>query len=100
MSPCDSAMEKQVACAAAINSSGLVRPSARSVRAVQLTGIGGAAPLASATVPEPSISVPCQTVLAVLFIVCPPPLCAGPIVPLQAMAAAALATTSAIVGCR
>jgi hypothetical protein len=62
--PADSAMEKQLACAAAISSSGLVLAPASSVRARQLTGNGPATPLASVVWPLPSVSVPSQVALA------------------------------------
>src|SRR5262249_28479115 len=62
---CESAIEKQAAWAAAISSSGLVLPSAASVRLAQVTGSGPAAPLAKETGPEPSARPPCQAGVAV-----------------------------------
>ena len=59
-SPCESAIEKQDACAAAISSSGLVfPPEASSVRAAQLTSSGPNAPEpTSSIVPDPLIRSP------------------------------------------
>ena len=58
-----SAMAKQLACAAAISSSGLVLPSGRSVRDAQVTGTSNA-PLAASSAPVPLASVPRHTTSA------------------------------------
>ena len=53
VSSCESAIEKQEACAAAISSSGLVLPSERSVREAHVTGSSPSAPLPLVSVPSP-----------------------------------------------
>jgi hypothetical protein len=59
-------MQKQDAWAAATSSSGLVRPSADSVRDAQVTGNSEKAPLVDAeTTPLPDIRSPRQTAFAV-----------------------------------
>src|SRR5512133_3231400 len=65
-SPCESAIEKQAACAAAISSSGLVFDCASSERAVQSTSRPPIAPLVTeSTRPLPLIRSPCQVTSAV-----------------------------------
>src|SRR5207244_12642623 len=63
-----SAIVKQVACAAAISSSGLVFPSGSPKREAAVTGSATNAPLAPDTAPSPSAIVPSQTTLADLLI--------------------------------
>src|SRR6185437_2638232 len=58
------AIAKQLACAAAISSSGLVLPSGRSVRDAQVTGSCSSAPLALESVPWPVAKAPSQTTSA------------------------------------
>nr|BAE95431.1 hypothetical protein [Streptomyces kanamyceticus] len=62
--PCDRAMEKQLECAAAISSSGLVLPFASSARDGQDTACSPMPEESKVTVPEPSVSEPSQTVCA------------------------------------
>ena len=58
-SACESAIEKHAACAAAISSSGLVRPSGSSAREAHVTSSGPNAPLSTRSiVPAPSMSEP------------------------------------------
>ena len=65
-SPCESAIEKHAACAAAISSSGLVRPSDSSARDDHVTSSGPKAPLPTLViVPAPSTSEPDQLTCAV-----------------------------------
>ena len=65
-SPCERAMEKQAAQAAAISSSGLVRPSGVSAREAQVTGSPPSVPLETCSiVPPPSNSDPAQVTFAV-----------------------------------
>src|SRR6185369_13086636 len=59
-STAESAMEKQLACAAAISSSGLV-PGALSNRCAKLYGVSRSTPLSVERVPLPSFRPPCQT---------------------------------------
>src|SRR5580692_4157807 len=59
----ESAMEKHPACAAAINSSGLV-PGVFSNRVLNEYGVLFSTPLADDTAPLPSLSPPFQTALA------------------------------------
>src|SRR5690606_6444466 len=61
----DSAMLKHDECAAAMSSSGVVVCSAPSLRAFQFTG-NAPMPEAGVTVPDPSIRVPAQAVVASL----------------------------------
>ena len=64
--PCESAIEKHDACAAAINSSGLVRPSGASAREAHVTPSGPKAPLPTLVIsPVPVMSAPCQVAAAV-----------------------------------
>src|SRR5207245_3628150 len=64
-SPLESAIEKQVACAAAISSSGLVRPPGSSERAGQLTSSPPSAPLDTVSMrPCPLIRSPSQVTRA------------------------------------
>jgi hypothetical protein len=56
-------MEKQAACAAAINSSGLV-PGVFSKRVAKEYGVLDSTPLVADTVPLPSLSPPFHTALA------------------------------------
>ena len=73
-SPSDSAIEKQAACAAAISSSGLVRPSGSSAREAQVTSSGPNAPLPTLSiVPAPSSSEPDQVTFAVRSLMSLPP---------------------------
>src|SRR5690606_2279985 len=62
----ESAIEKQLACAAAISSSGLVLPAVRSVREAQVTSCSPGAPLPVVKVPRPDARSPCQVTDAVL----------------------------------
>src|SRR5438105_15773658 len=64
-SPCESAIEKQAASAAAISSSGLVPAEASSARARHVRPTSVAAPLPSENVPEPLIRSPFHVALAV-----------------------------------
>src|SRR5215210_5406805 len=58
-------MEKQVAWAAAISSSGLVLPRVSSVRAAQVTSSPPSTPLVTLSIrPLPSIRLPCQVASA------------------------------------
>ena len=62
----ESAIEKHEACAAAMSSSGLVRPFESSVRAAHVTSSGPNAPLPTLViVPAPSMSEPDQVTCAV-----------------------------------
>src|SRR5262245_56926133 len=67
----DSAMEKQLACAVAISSSGLV-PGALSKRCAKLYGVSRSTPLSVESVPLPSFRPPCQTAEPLRFIVATP----------------------------
>lgn len=69
VSPRASAMEKQVACAAAMSSSGLVTPSGWLARAGHDTGMVPTPDESSVTSPAPSVSVPFHRVLAVRVVV-------------------------------
>src|SRR5215471_3625326 len=64
----ESAIEKHAACAAAINSSGLV-PGAFSNRVVNEYGVLDSTPLVADTIPLPSLRPPFHTALAFLCIV-------------------------------
>jgi len=64
-SPCESAIEKQLAKAAAMSSSGLVLPAGSSVREAQVTSRPVTALLPSEKVPEPLTRSPCQVTRAV-----------------------------------
>src|SRR5919108_2826273 len=64
-SSCESAIERQVACAAAISSSGLVIPPGSSERAGQLTSKPPTAPLVTVSMrPVPLIRSPCHVTSA------------------------------------
>src|SRR6266704_5474545 len=65
----DSAIVKQPACAAAINSSGFV-PLPSPNRAANENGVSLSVPLWTDSVPLPSLTVPCQRALALRCIVC------------------------------
>ena len=66
-SPAESAIEKHPACAAAINSSGLV-PTPFSKRVPNEYWASARTPLAVEIVPLPSLRLPCQAAVAVRFI--------------------------------
>src|ERR1044072_9877937 len=66
----DSAIEKQPACAAAINSSGLV-PLPSSKRVLNEYCVFAKTPLSVEIVPLPSLSPPCHTADAFRFMTCP-----------------------------
>src|SRR3954468_15427812 len=66
----DSAMAKQPACAAAINSSGLV-PAPDAKRELNEYSVFFSAPPGAVSEPLPSFSEPCQTALAERFMVPP-----------------------------
>src|SRR5439155_20381274 len=71
-SPFDSAIEKQDACAAAISSSGLVRPLGSSARDAHVTSSVPNAPLPAPTiVPAPRIRSPRHVPLAVRSVAMP-----------------------------
>src|SRR5436190_13584120 len=65
----DSAIVKQPACAAAINSSGFV-PLPSPNRAANEYGVSLSVPLCTDSVPLPSLTVPCQRAFALRCIVC------------------------------
>src|SRR6266446_3718937 len=65
----DSAMVKQPACAAAINSSGFV-PLPSPKRAANEKGVSFNVPLCTDSVPLPSLTVPCHRAFALRCIVC------------------------------
>ena len=81
-SPCASAIEKHVACAAAISSSGLVRPlDSSSARDAHVTASGPNAPLPTLSiVPLPPIRSPLQVTSAVRCVAIrrPPPVVRRP----------------------
>src|SRR3990170_1799450 len=73
-SPCESAIEKHDACAAASSSSGLVSPPGTSARAAHETSIPPRAPLPTESiVPPPLIRSPCQVTEAVRSVAMPIP---------------------------
>ena len=73
-SPCESAIETQDAWAAAISSSGLVRPPGSSAREAQVTSSGPNAPLPTLSIePLPSIRPPRQVTSACRSVAIRPP---------------------------